>query len=322
MSTIAGGSDNDATGIASTVGGGGSNEAGGAYSTIPGGLNNIASGDYSVAAGLKAKAIHAGAFVWADNSNTDFESSATNQFLIRASGGVGIGTNITGSRTLNVIDSTAGTIGQMINFQRTDSAATGNDILQIKVASNSHDGMQFIECERGADAKFRVHGDGDVTADGAFTGGGADFAEMVEVSTGYSSVEAGDVMVIDPTNPRAIVKSSRSRSTLVAGIYSTEAGFIGSERDWDRQLTGEIGTYTLEDMAVEFNEIPLAVVGIVPCKVSAENGAIRPGDLLVTSNSPGYAMRDDNPKVGTVVGKALGSLTSGKDVVKILVTLH
>jgi len=30
-------------------------------------------------------------------------------------------------------------------------------------------------------------------------------------------------------------------------------------------------------------EVPLAMVGIVPCKATAENGAIRRGDLLVTS---------------------------------------
>src|SRR5207249_2453898 len=42
---------------------------------------------------LQAKALHNGAFVWADPTGTDFASTAANQFLIRASGGVGIGTN-------------------------------------------------------------------------------------------------------------------------------------------------------------------------------------------------------------------------------------
>lgn len=132
--------------------------------------------------------------------------------------------------------------------------------------------------------------------------------------------------MIDSSNPRSTVKSVQSRSTLVAGIYSTKPGFIGSERDWDKPITGgdgeNVGTYTLGDMAAEFNEIPLAVVGIVPCKVSAENGAIRPGDLLVTADTPGHAMRDDDPKVGTVLGKALGSLTSGTGMIKVLVTLN
>ncbi|MCH8981558.1 hypothetical protein IH922_06010 [candidate division KSB1 bacterium] len=60
----------------------------------------------------------------------------------------------------------------------------------------------------------------------------------------------------------------------------------------------------------------------MPCKVSAENGAIRPGDLLVTSSLPGHAMRDDKPGVGTVLGKALGSLNSGTGVIRVLVTMQ
>jgi len=136
---------------------------------------------------------------------------------------------------------------------------------------------------------------------------------------------SGDVMVIDANNARAILKSSEPRSTLVAGIYSTKPGFIGSERNWDNSTgpsEAQLGTYTLEDVASEFNEIPLAVVGIVLCKVSAENGPIGSGDLLVTSSTPGHAMRDNNPQVGTVLGKALESLASGTGVIKVLVTLH
>jgi hypothetical protein len=61
------------------------------YATIPGGLNNVAGGNYSLAAGHNAKAGHLSAFVWADSSGGTFASSAANQFLIRAAGGVGIG---------------------------------------------------------------------------------------------------------------------------------------------------------------------------------------------------------------------------------------
>ena len=43
------------------------------------------------AAGHRAKALHTGSFVWADSTESDFTTSGTNQFLIRASGGVGIG---------------------------------------------------------------------------------------------------------------------------------------------------------------------------------------------------------------------------------------
>jgi hypothetical protein len=92
-STIAGGEVNTASGFRSTVGGGAVNKAIGDHSTIPGGLVNTAAGNFSFAAGRRAQANHSGTFVWADSTDEDFASTGQNQFLIRASGGVGIGTN-------------------------------------------------------------------------------------------------------------------------------------------------------------------------------------------------------------------------------------
>ncbi|MBI2926536.1 MAG: tail fiber domain-containing protein [Verrucomicrobia bacterium] len=90
-STVAGGLANTANGNGSSVGGGVSNSANGLRSTVPGGSENTAAGEYSLAAGHRAKADHDGSFVWADSTDADFASSANNQFLIRASGGVGVG---------------------------------------------------------------------------------------------------------------------------------------------------------------------------------------------------------------------------------------
>jgi hypothetical protein len=71
-------------------------------------------------------------------------------------------------------------------------------------------------------------------------------------------------------------------------------------------------------------EVPMAMVGRVPTKVSAENGPIKVGDLLVTSSTMGYAMKgtDRSQMLGAVIGKALGSLDSGKGVIQVLVTLQ
>lgn len=91
--TVGGGFGDSASGPYATVGGGYGNSAGGVYSTIPGGNNNLASGDWSFAAGQNAQAINMGSFVWSDTEGTPFTSTANNQFLIRAAGGVGIGTN-------------------------------------------------------------------------------------------------------------------------------------------------------------------------------------------------------------------------------------
>jgi hypothetical protein len=91
-STAGGGNVNLASGNYSTVSGGAYGTASGNCSTVPGGLSNTASGYYSFAAGMRAKANHHGTFVWADSTGPDFASTGSNQFLIRASGGVGIGT--------------------------------------------------------------------------------------------------------------------------------------------------------------------------------------------------------------------------------------
>jgi hypothetical protein len=91
--TIAGGSTNTANSSYASVGGGYTNQATGAWSTIPGGDSNTADGPYSFAAGRRAKVGGTtGAYVWADSTNADFTATVTDSYVIRASGGVGIGT--------------------------------------------------------------------------------------------------------------------------------------------------------------------------------------------------------------------------------------
>jgi hypothetical protein len=89
---IAGGGFNEARTGANyaAIGGGLGNVAGSnaAYAAIPGGFANLASGEFSFAAGNQAQANHAGAFVWADAQGRPFASTATNQFAVRAAGGV------------------------------------------------------------------------------------------------------------------------------------------------------------------------------------------------------------------------------------------
>jgi len=70
--------------------------------------------------------------------------------------------------------------------------------------------------------------------------------------------------------------------------------------------------------------VPLAIVGIVPCKVSAENGPIEAGDLLVTASTPGYAMKgtDKGRMLRAVVGKALQPMREGSGLIEVLVTLQ
>jgi hypothetical protein len=157
--------------------------------------------------------------------------------------------------------------------------------------------------------KFRVDGTGKGYFDGGTVTGGADFAESVAIAGDRALRGPGDLLVVDSSATRQLALSSEPYSTLVAGIYSTKPGVLATP-------------HSINEVAA--NEIPLAIVGIVPCKVSAENGPIQPGDLLVSSSTPGHAMKgtDRSRMLGAVVGKALEPLSEGKGVIQVLVTLQ
>jgi hypothetical protein len=149
--------------------------------------------------------------------------------------------------------------------------------------------------------RFRVTVGGNVSADGTFSPGGADLAEMLPAVSG---LEPGDVLAIGADG--RLVRSSRPFATNVAGVYSTKPGFLGGAAD-GVDLT---------------DKVPLAIVGVAPVKACTENGAIEPGDLLVTSSTPGHAMKASKAMPGTILGKALGTLKSGRGVISVLVTLQ
>ncbi|HNQ23969.1 MAG TPA: hypothetical protein PKK06_12835 [Phycisphaerae bacterium] len=92
-SVIAGGANNSADGTASVVAGGDSNNADGPNAVVAGGEYNDAAGARSLAAGYRAKALHTGAFVWADSTEADFSSSADGEFAVRAYGGLRVETD-------------------------------------------------------------------------------------------------------------------------------------------------------------------------------------------------------------------------------------
>ncbi len=102
FASVVGGAFNSANGNRAFVGGGHSNTASGQFAMVLGGTNNTASGDFSFASGRRAKAPVQGSFVWADSTDADFVSSAQDQFLMRAAGGVGINTTNTSGSALSV----------------------------------------------------------------------------------------------------------------------------------------------------------------------------------------------------------------------------
>jgi hypothetical protein len=92
ISTVGGGNANIAEGFGANISGGQSNTASGNYSTIPGGFNNTAAGEFSLAAGTRARAMNSGSFVWGGNVDADISDGGANQFIVRAPGGVWLGT--------------------------------------------------------------------------------------------------------------------------------------------------------------------------------------------------------------------------------------
>lgn len=137
---------------------------------------------------------------------------------------------------------------------------------------------------------------------------GGDYAEAVNASGSKKAYEPGDVLVLASDKNGNVEKSSEAYSTMVAGIYATKPGVIGRR----------------ESLTKDSNDLPMAMVGIVPTKVSAENGPIHQGDLLVSSSRAGYAMKgtDRSRMLGAVIGKAMGSLDAGDGVIEVLVTLQ
>ena len=87
-SAVSGGYANTASGSLASVGGGFGNVASGTSAFIAGGSLNAANNDNTFAGGQRAKANHAGSFVWADSESADFASTTSDQFSIRARGGL------------------------------------------------------------------------------------------------------------------------------------------------------------------------------------------------------------------------------------------
>ncbi len=325
--TICGGSNNTADDYKTTVGGGYNNIAGGYGAVVPGGAENHAGGAFSFAAGYHAEAVHDGSFIWADSTGADIASTGANQFVVRAYGGAKIvrGQSTFASTNAALQVEQADTTGQAIYATSTgtlkDGAAAyleatnttggialwakaqGNDtVMLLEQAANAGEFVKFYQTDP-SNLRFKVTWDGVTYADGAYTTPAADFAELLPAE---ASVAAGDVLVIGPDGK--LVRSSAPYAAAVAGVVSAQPGFLGG--------AGEGGAAD--------GKVPLAIVGVVPVKVSAENGAIRPGDLLTTSATAGHAMRCEGVErcFGRTIGKALEGLNAGAGVIKVLVMLQ
>jgi hypothetical protein len=180
--------------------------------------------------------------------------------------------------------------------------AQGTDsTMVLEHKANSGDFIRAWQTDP-SDLRFRLTVTGTTYADGSYNTPASDFAELLPAVDG---LEPGDVLVVGEDGKLA--RSTQPYQPTVVGVYSTRPGFVGGQ-PVEGKLEGHI---------------PLAVVGVVPVKASAENGPIRPGDLLVASSIPGHAMKaGPNPPVGTVIGKALEGLDEGTGIIRMLVMLQ
>jgi trimeric autotransporter adhesin len=156
--------------------------------------------------------------------------------------------------------------------------------------------------------KARVDRTGKGYFDGGTQASGADLAEAFDVEGNTADYEPGDVLLISTVTDRTVVRSAEPYSSLVAGVYATKPGVLLTEEHIDAGLTGKV---------------PMGVVGVIPTKVCDEGGAIKRGDILVTSSRPGYAMRADlsRLKPGQAIGKALQTFDGSIGKINVLVNV-
>jgi hypothetical protein len=142
----------------------------------------------------------------------------------------------------------------------------------------------------------------------------------VVVVTGFSEPVVGEIPVI------RVHKATEAESTGVVGVVDQSFTLEASPDDEGRSVPKPVGgaAHIASGTAISPGKY-LSVVTLgsfKAIKVDASYGDIQPGDLLVSSPNPGYAMRVEDPRVGTIIGKALGALVEGTGVIPVLITLH
>jgi hypothetical protein len=151
------------------------------------------------------------------------------------------------------------------------------------------------------------HVAGNVQVDGNIAAKYQDVAEWVKAR---HKPAPGTVVVIDPSAPNSVITASKAYDTSVAGVVSERPGLLLGEEAAD--------------------SVKVAHSGRVKVKVDAQYGPIAIGDLIVTSPTAGFGMRSTPVDLGgtpvhrpgTLMGKALESLSEGEGEILVLLMLQ
>jgi len=140
--------------------------------------------------------------------------------------------------------------------------------------------------------------------------GGSDVAERFNVN-GDIDLIPGLIVSIDPDQPGELRVSDRAYDRTVAGCISGANGI-------------NPGLVIEQENSIMSGDYPVALTGRVYCYADAAYGSIEPGDLLTTSDTPGHMMvvKDYDRAHGSIIGKAMTGLKSGRGLILVLVTLQ
>jgi hypothetical protein len=267
-------------------------------------LINAGSGQSAVL----AQSNGAGSALDSTNTGTGPAGSFSISNAASAASGLSAQTNGTGFAAFITSTSTTNGAALLLNSNNTNGSAT---VMQVVCAAGAGNLAVFQKTGLGNVIRF------DSTGKGFFNGGtqtgGADVAEAFAVEGNRSAYEPGDVLVLSTNGERRVEKSREPYSPLVSGVHATKPGMLLTDRDIEAKMD---------------DTVPMGVVGVIPTKVCTENGTINIGDLLVTSSSPGVAMKgtDRDKMLGATIGKAMENFTasevnSGKGKIKVLVNV-
>lgn len=125
----------------------------------------------------------------------------------------------------------------------------------------------------------------------------AKYADLAEKYVSDHNYGPGTVLVFG--GEFEVTTTGIENDTRVAGVVSTDPAFL------------------MNSGLEEENTVEVALTGRVPCKVM---GTTEKGDILVTSATPGYAVVNNNPAPGTLLGKAMEIKdTDGPGMIEIAV---